>query len=243
MIEDKSFVFNCIPIKAAADKLETSTDRLILECMKSTISLYFVNQSLKLLEYAPLSYLKGWNRLKHLVRVGYEHITYNKGEMLEIITIKQLDYLAKGVLTEEDALILHPDGDYYLVHSINPLFRYFHVNFLINKYHSINLDHVFMLRSELADVKAAIEAPKQLDDDEVESSETGALTKQERREFIFFNWLKDQDEHQVSLMKKDDVLNDLRKIDPYLFMGDQKHFFRLQKRIIFKSGRKAENAD
>ncbi|OYX05461.1 MAG: hypothetical protein B7Z05_06610, partial [Thiotrichales bacterium 32-46-8] len=70
MIEDKSFVFNYIPIKAAANRLETSTDRLILECMKCTIGLYFVNQSNKALAYAPLSYLQGWSQLKHLLRIG-----------------------------------------------------------------------------------------------------------------------------------------------------------------------------
>ena len=51
------------------------------------------------------------------------------------------------------------------------------------------------------------------------------------------------DYDSVMEMKKDDVVSELRKVDPHLFMGDQKHFFRLQKRITFKSGRKAESDD
>ncbi|HQT05423.1 MAG TPA: hypothetical protein PLU46_10595, partial [Thiotrichales bacterium] len=68
-------------------------------------------------------------------------------------------------------------------------------------------------------------------------------SKQEQRELIFFEWLTDKNEHMVSQMKKEEVLAELRKINPHLFMGDQKHFFRLQKRITFKSGRKAESDD
>jgi hypothetical protein len=244
MIEDKSFVFHYIPIKGAANKLDVSTDRLILECMKGTVSLYVVNQSNKLLEYVPLSHLQGWAQLKKLLRYGHKSLHITKGEMIKLQFIADLDHLAKGILTEDKPLMLHPDGDYYLSNSVNPLFRYFHANYLINKFHPITLDHVFMLRSELKTLKAELEAPKQLDDDEPAPTESGAQTRQEQRELIFFEWLKGQeDEHKVSLMKKEDVLVELRKIDPHLFMGEQKHFFRLQKRIVFKSGRKAENGD
>lgn len=243
MIEDKSFVFNYIPIKAAANRLDTSTDRLILECMKCTIGLYFVNQSSKTLHYAPLNYENGWGRLKHALKIGFKWQDYSKGEMLELVTIKQLDLLAKGILTEKDALLLHPDGDYWLAYRFTPILQFIHANYLINRFHPVTLDHVFMLRSELKTLQAALEAPKQLDEDEPEPTEKETLTRQEQRELIFFEWLNDKDEHKVSLMKKEDVLSELRKIDPHLFMGDQKHFFRLQKRIVFKSGRKAENSD
>lgn len=243
MIEDSNFVFNYVPITYTANKLEVSTDKIILEAMIGTISLYFVNQSVKVLAYAPLEYLKGWAKFKHILRTGYKTELFSKGNMIELKTVHALDFLAKGVLTEKDGFFIHPDGGYYLVHSINPIFRYLHANFLINKFHSITLDQVFILRSDLAELKESLTAPKQLDEDEVEDNQSGALTRQEQRELIFFEWLTDKNEHTVSQMKKEEVLAELRKINPHLFMGDQKHFFRLQKRITFKSGRKAENDD
>lgn len=240
MIEDKSFVFHYIPIKAAADRLEVSTDRLILEGMKCTISLYFVNQSNKTLHYAPLNYEKGWSQIKHLLKFGYKWHDYTKGEMLELVTIRQLDLLAKGILTEKDALLLHPEGNHWLAYRFTPLLRFIHANYLTNTFYPVNLDHVFILRSELETLKAELEAPKQLDDDEIESSEAGALTKQDRRELIFAKWIEDSKmtREEVSSMKRLDVWKRLQEIDRHLFGVEMDNFFKAQKIIKFKPGRK-----
>ena len=63
-------------------------------------------------------------------------------------------------------------------------------------------------------------------------------TKQTKREKVFLTWLQNKNNSEIAQMKKEDVLEQLRRIDPHLFMGDQKHFFRLQKIIEFKPGRK-----
>ncbi len=96
----------------------------------------------------------------------------------------------------------------------------------------------FILRADLPDLIALLNKPKQLDEDEVEDSQSGSLTKQEQRELVFFAWLAERDEYEVSLMKKETVWAELRKIDPRLFSTEYKNFFRDQKRIVFKSGRK-----
>jgi hypothetical protein len=245
MIEDSNFVFNYVPINYAANKLEVSTDTIILEAMKGTISLYVVNQTRKILIYAPIDYLKGLENskkmlsamFKHFFHIGYKSIPHTKGKMLELRSVNQLDYLAKGILTEKECLEFDDERTCYLVGSIFPLFRMIHANFLFYKYRPVTLEHVFILRSELLDLKASLTAPKQLDEGEP-PAEAGKLTKQEQRELIFFAWLADKDEYEVSLMKKEAVWAELRKIDPRLFSTEYKNFFRDQKRIIFKSGRK-----
>ncbi|MCL4556720.1 MAG: hypothetical protein M1572_07540 [Gammaproteobacteria bacterium] len=243
MIEDSNFVFNYVPIGFVAEKVEVTTNRLILEAMKGTIDLYVVNQSHKGLTYAPSSYRSGLRAYWHLFNYKYKHLSHKKADMIRLMHIGLLDMLAKGVLTERELFLIHPEGGYYLVGSINPLLRWTTPNFLLNRFDSITLDHVFILRSELPVLKESLTAPKQLDEDETEDNQSGAPTKQEQRELVFFAWLADKDEHTVSQMKKEEVLAELRKINPHLFMGDQKHFFRQQKRIIFQSGRKAEKDD
>lgn len=243
MIEDSNFVFNYAPIGFVAEKMEVTTNRLILEAMKGTIALYFVNQSNKGLSYVPNEYRSKFSIHKHILQFKYKHLAFMRGEMIKLQSILQLDLLAKGVLTERESFLTHPEGGFYLAGSLNPLWGFIAHNFILNKFHPITLDKVFILRSELPVLKESLTAPKELDEDETEDNQSGALTKQEQRELIFFEWLTDKNEHMVSQMKKEEVLAELRKINPHLFMGDQKHFFRLQKRITFKSGRKAESDD
>lgn len=237
MIDEKELIFHYMPIKKVADKFEVSITGLILESLIGTIKLYAVNQSRKSITYAPLHKKPFYVRFfTYIFETGYDVVTLKKGQMIKLSHLHHFDYLAKGLLTEKDLLIVNSDSGKYMFRPLTP-------NLLFNRYAPVTLDHIYVLHSELATLKAALEAPIQLDDDEPAPTETGALTRQEQRELIFIAWLNDKDEHKVSLMKKEDVLQELRKIDPYLFMGDQKHFFRLQKRITFKSGRKAENAD
>lgn len=243
MIEDSNFVFNYAPIGFVAEKMEVTTNRLILEAMRGTISLYFVNQSLKALAYAPLKKRTWFSFIKDYFEIGYKRLQFMKGDMIELRSIGMLDFLAKGILTEHECFLIHPDGGYYLSGTLHPVTRLISPNMVLHKFSPITLDHVFILRSELPVLKESLTAPKELDEGEAEDNQSGALTKQEQRELIFFGWLTDKDEHTVSQMKKEEVLAELRKINPHLFMGDQKHFFRLQKRITFKSGRKAENDD
>jgi hypothetical protein len=66
------------------------------------------------------------------------------------------------------------------------------------------------------------------------------LTKQAEREKVFINWLTDKDTNLVANMKKEDVWEEMRKFDRSLFSVEPKNFFRDQKIITFKSGRKSE---
>jgi len=101
----------------------------------------------------------------------------------------------------------------------------------------ITIDDVIIAKNSINKLSALLK------NDTPEHISKSEASKQEQRELIFYEWLTDKDEHKVSQMKKEEVLAELRKINPHLFMGDQKHFFRLQKRITFKSGRKAESDD
>lgn len=243
MIEDNNFVYYYVPFSFVTERLKIAEDKIIWAALRGTISLYFLNQSVKRLTYAPTDYLKGWGRFKNFLGVGYSKRTLKKGDMVELSTVYTIDLLTKGILTEQDALFINPENGHYLIHSIQPLFRYLHANFLINKFHAITLDHIYILRSDLPELIMSLKEPKQLDEGETESEDSLVLTRQEQRDLIFYEWLADKAEHRVSQMKKEDVLAELRKINPHLFMGEQKHFFRLQKRIIFQSGRKVDKED
>lgn len=243
MIEDNNFVYHYVPFSFVTERLKIAEDKIIWAALRGTISLYFPNQSSKRLHYAPTSYLKGWGRLKNFLGIGYSKRILKKGDMVELSTVHTIDLLAKGILTEQEALFINPENGDCLVNSIEPIFRYLHANFLFHKFHPITLDHIYILRADLPELIMSLKEPKQLDAGETESEDSLVLTKQEQRELIFYEWLTDKDEQKVSQMKKEEVLAELRKINPHLFMGDQKHFFRQQKRITFKSGRKAESDD
>lgn len=238
MIEDSNFVYHYVPFSFVTERLKIAEDKIIWAALRGEVSLYFVNQSVKALAYAPLKNRRWYSFIKDYFEIGYKRLKFVKGEMVELRSILLLDFLVKGILTEKECFLIHPDGGYYLSGSLNPLIRLISPNMVLNKFSPVTFDQVHILRADLPDLIALLNKPKQLDEDEVEDSQSGSLTKQEQRELVFFAWLAERDEYEVSLMKKETVWAELRKIDPRLFSTEYKNFFRDQKRIVFKSGRK-----
>ena len=72
----------------------------------------------------------------------------------------------------------------------------------------------------------------------LENPKKEKVNKQQQREALFSGWLEGQNTDAVSNMRKEDVWEELRKIDSTLFNASSRHFFRNQKMITFKAGRK-----
>lgn len=254
MIEDSTFIFKYEPLSVALDRLNITLRELFIVAMEDNLSLYVVNQSNKALIYAPAVKKPRFSFLHSLFRTDYKTVSYKKGEMIKLQYVKQIDLLAKGVMNELDCFMIHAESREFLVGKFHPLFRWMNLNAILNEFHPITLDHIFIPEHSIIKYQLALKGTtiqEILDEIRQENvneglpleTEAEVMNKQRQRELIFYEWLTDKDEHKVSQMKKEEVLAELRKVNPHLFMGDQKHFFRLQKRIIFKSGRKAENDD
>jgi hypothetical protein len=111
------------------------------------------------------------------------------------------------------------------------------------EFFSISFDNVFIRIADAISLKETLLKEKE----ELEGAEpendpnsliNGKVTKQTLRERIFLTWLSDKDFESVSDMKKEDVWTELHKLDHSLFSVEPKNFFRDQKIITFKSGRK-----
>lgn len=249
-MKNKIAFFNCIPAALLTESLGLSKSDLILRAMRKHIHFYYANKTPKNLKYITLTDSiklgKSWPyKLFGLIPNGLiETLFVDKGEMIEFSKPVQFDLLGKGVLSETEMFFMHP----YKKQSHIVLFENKR-----DKKHKPRFEPVFfqdiLVTSE--DAIKLIETLKQEEDELKEeqntedntNSITKRETKQSKRERIFVTWLQDKNELTVSNMKKENVLEELRQIDPHLFMGDQKHFFRRQKIIEFKPGRKSELED
>jgi len=160
-----------------------------------------------------------------------ENICVIKGQMLPLVKIHQFDKLFKGVLNEID---LYEDiGDYHelVEYQMNiRLFPEYGANSGLTsptEFKNIEYKHIFIEAKN-------IEAMEEL----LKTQSSPKVKKQDQREIVFVDWLKDNEDLDVSNMKKDDVWEELRKLDPHLFSSGSKHFFRDQKIIEFKPGPK-----
>ena len=155
--------------------------------------------------------------------------------MIPVAKVHQFDKLFKGVLNEID---LFED-----INDFHELVEYQQANFPLDlfyehagdsnltppqKFRDIGYQHIFIEAKNL-------EAIEEL----ISFKQSKNPTKQDQREMVFIDWLKGKDEFEVSNMRKDDVWEELRKIDPHLFISEPKAFFRRQQIITFKSGRKS----
>jgi hypothetical protein len=160
-----------------------------------------------------------------------EEIFVAKGKMLPLTKTHQFDKLFKGVLNEID--LFEDIGDY------NELIEYQRDLRLFPEYSgdseltspaefkNIEYKHIFIEAK-------SIETMEEL----LKTQSSPKANKQTQREVVFWEWYKERDELTVSNMKKDDVWEELRKLNPHLFSSEPKSFFRAQQIMTFKSGRK-----
>lgn len=158
-----------------------------------------------------------------------------KGEMLPLAKIHQFDKLYKGVLNEID--LFEDIGDYHELVEYQMdirLFPEYGANSNLTsptEFKNIEYKHIFIEAK-------SIEAMEEL----LKTQSSPKANKQTKRETIFIKWIEGVGEQVVSNMKKDDVWEELRKLDPHLFSSLPKNFFRVQKIITFKPGRKSEQS-
>ncbi len=230
----KSISFrDLIPFSIILDKYAKSPSKLkdyFIAGIRKKIPFYAVNQSEKYV---------------HMIRWGENDIDIAqppfhekekkffvvKGKMLPLAKVHQFDKLFKGVLNEID--LFEDIGDYHELVEYQRDLRLFH-EYADNsgltppiEFRDIEYKHIFIEAKN-------IEAMEEL----LKTQSSPKANKQTQREIIFVEWLKDKDELAVSNMKKDDVWEELRKLDPHLFISLPKNFFRVQDIIEFKSGRK-----
>jgi hypothetical protein len=158
-----------------------------------------------------------------------------KGKMLPIAKIHHFDKLYKGVLNEID--LFQDIEDYHELveyqQNINLFYEYATESSLTSpiEFKNIEFKHVYIEARSL-------EVIVQL----LQKETPPKATKQTQRESVFLDWLNDKDELVISNMKKDDVWEELRNLDPHLFVSGHKAFFRVQQIITFKPGRKSEQS-
>lgn len=236
--------FDYCPAFLLQEKLGLDQWDVALRALQKHITLYYLNQTDKL-----VFFVEGNEAIKIKKTFPYRFYktfpirecskkSFDKGSYLEIKQHGLINLFAKNLLSEGDllALLIGLENDIkYLTINGKLSDLYDHPAISFDDIY-VKTDDVFSLYEILKKEKEELDTPSN-SDAQGRTSFTKE-TKQTKREKVFLTWLQDRDHSDVALMKKEDVLEQLRIIDPHLFMGDQKHFFRLQKIIEFKPGRK-----
>ena len=154
-----------------------------------------------------------------------------RGQALPIQHVDQFDKLYKRSLNEIDLFVdiegFHEPIEFQMSEYLFEMHAQRGTLTRPSDFETINLENVFVRNSDLDTIARVASG-------EAENKES----KQTRRENVFIKWLQGKDHQVVSNMKKDDVWEELRKLDRMLFGVESKNFFRDQKIITFKSGRK-----
>ena len=151
--------------------------------------------------------------------------------MLPLAKMYQFDMLFKGALNEID--LFEDIGDYHELVEYQMdirLFSTYGANSGLTspiEFKNIDYKHIFI---EAKDIEAIEELLK--------IQRSPKVKKQDQREIVFCDWLKDKEELVVSNMKTADVWEELRKLDKHLFGPEPRKFFQVQKIIDFMPGRK-----
>lgn len=235
MAKERITFFDLIPFSTIVEKYVKSPEQLkeiFVAGIRQKALFYVVNQA---------------DKYVHMIRWGYEEleeppherrfyeaekrIIFARGDMLPITSVYQFDRLFKGVLNEID-LFVDIDGLDELIEyqQSDHLFKMHADNEMLtapSDFMDVRFEHVFIRACDLKSI-----------DDLMKAGPKPKETKQDQREKVFVEWLKDKDRSVVANMKKDHVWEELRKIDQRLFGVEPKNFFRDQKIITFKSGRK-----
>ena len=236
-IESISFT-NLVPLTAVVEKYVKTPTHLkeyFVAGIRKQLHFYAVNQSDKYV------HMIRWDEIEidhppFQTRIYGKEKKFHviKGQLLPITKIHQFDKLFKGVLNEidlfQDLDDLHELVEYQQPHFKSRLFYQYAGESGLTpplEFCNVSFAQIFIKDKNLESIQ------------ELLVSETNKkLTKQEERELVFIEWLKDKDELAVCNMKKDDVWEELRSIDPHLFVSGPKTFFRVQPIIKFKSGKK-----
>jgi hypothetical protein len=228
-----------VPANELIEKLNLHQRDLVFRAMRKQVALYYPVKSEKYVTY--YSVKKVSNVFKALFMVlrtfllsflGLDNRRYHTGKIIQIRGHESLNALAVNALNESLVFSYCFDSDSVMNKLEN--FR--------NKFHMINFDDVlvsveaaFVLRDILISEKQEIE----LEQADCEDDLIKPKTKQTKREEVFLTWLQGKDEVQVSNIKKEEVWVELQQMDQQLFNVESKNFFRDQKIITFKSGRKS----
>jgi hypothetical protein len=225
-----------IPADEIVSLLGIDRSELIFRAMRKHVEFVYPLKSEKLLTYYPITKVKNtlqqlYLSIRTFLPFGLDNRQYPPGHLIKITDLRHLNAIGLNVLNESSLLARVDNGK-------KALLRY---EKLRNTFHKIDFDDL------LIPIESAENLSKRLhqerDDIALESFEenNGTIkkeTKQAKREKVFINWLSDKNTDKVSNMKKDDVWEELRKLDPHLFSSEPKNFFRIQQIITFKSGRK-----
>jgi len=220
-----------IPFSAILDKYTKSPQKIkeyFVAGIRKKILFYAVNQSEKHV------HMIRWSE-DELDRPRYfekeENIFVVKGKMLPLAKIHQFDKLFKGALNEID--LFEDIGDYHELVEYQrdlKLFPDYAENSNLTSpidFMDIEYKHIFIEAKNIETIENAVKAQS-----------SPKANKQTQREAVFVEWLHNQDELVVREMKVADVWGELRKLKPHLFNVEHRTFFRVQKIMTFKPGRK-----
>jgi hypothetical protein len=229
-----------IPANEIVSLFDIDRKELIFRAMRKHVEFVYPLKSQKSLSYYPVPKDKGIFEIFVLItRVflpfGVENRSYPPGHLIKITDLKFLNALGLNILNE-----------------LNLLTRFDNENKSLLGYEKIrNTFHKIYFEDLLIPIESAKNLSKfikqELEDLVSESFEENneaikRETKQAKREKIFINWLTDKNLDEVANMKKEDVWEKMKKLDRSLFGVESKHFFRDQKIVTFKSGRKSEQS-
>ncbi len=229
-----------IPADEIVNLLGIDRSELILRAMRKHVEFVYPLKSEKLLTYYPITKVKStFQQLFFLIRTflpfGLDNRQYQAGHLMKITDLRYLNGLGLNVLNESVLLSRVDNGKKTLLRHEK----------LRNTFHKISFGDL-LIPIESADNLSKL-LKQERDDMAPESFEenNGTIkreTKQAKREKLFINWLADKNFGKVGNMKKEDVWEEMKKLDRSLFGVESKHFFRDQKIITFKSGRKSEQS-
>jgi hypothetical protein len=236
--EVSQYFMDYIPASELISLWNIDESDLIIWAMRKQVDFYYPVKSEKRLTYCPVSAVtnngvKGWlMRLRtFFLPFGLDNRSYATGQLIAIKGFNNLNALGKKVLSEILVLAYCHDTE-------STILRH---EYIRNKFHPIGFEDILIESSQALALKGIFIEERAAIKEEAEdqAATLKPKSKQARREVVFLAWLAGKDEVQVSNMKKDDVWEELRKLDQRLFGVEPKNFFRDQKIITFKSGRKS----
>jgi hypothetical protein len=231
--------YEYLPASELIEKLKMHPRDLVLRAMRKQVKLFYPIKSNKNLTYynvtkidSQIKVLWMFIRTFFLLSIGLDNRKYIVSQIIQIRGINNLNALATNSLNE---LLVFS----YCFETESTILE--HENFW-NTFHSVNFNDVLVQVNDALSLKELIlEEKAEVEENATATNEDSLVkskTKKGKREEVFLAWLTGKNELEVSNMKKDDVWDQLRKIDPHLFVSEPKSFLRRQQIITFKYGRK-----
>ena len=227
-----------IPANEIVSLFDIDRKELIFRAMRKHVEFVYPLKSQKSLSYYPIPKQKGIFEFfilltRFFLPFGVENRTYPPGHLIKITDLTFLNALGLNILNELNLLTSIDHENKYLCGYEK----------IRNTFHKINFEDLLIPIESAKNLQKIIK--QELEDlvseyyEEI-NGDKKRLTKQAEREKVFINWLTDKDTNLIANMKKEDVWEEMRKFDRSLFSVEPKNFFRDQKIITFKSGRKSE---